>query len=57
MAFEGTVISTTKLHDALIYYGGILKYWVVIPISSLSVGFLFYCRGASVISWIHFSAP
>ncbi|CAG8658329.1 1482_t:CDS:10 [Dentiscutata erythropus] len=57
ITFEGKVISTTKLHDALIDYGGILKYWLVIPISSPSDGFLFYCRGASVISWIHYSAP
>ncbi|RIB29329.1 hypothetical protein C2G38_2136886 [Gigaspora rosea] len=48
MTFEGTIISTTKLHDALIDYGGILKYWVVVPISSPSDGFLFYCRGANI---------
>ncbi|KAF0409681.1 hypothetical protein F8M41_008337 [Gigaspora margarita] len=45
MTFEGTVIS------------GILKYWVAVSISSPRDGFLFYCCGALVISWIHFSAP
>ncbi|CAG8631807.1 16370_t:CDS:2 [Dentiscutata erythropus] len=55
--FEGKILSTVKLHDALIDDGGIQGYWFVIPNSSSNDGFLFYCRGATVISWVHFSAP
>ncbi|CAG8590312.1 4907_t:CDS:2, partial [Scutellospora calospora] len=57
MTFEGTILSTIKLHDALINYGGIVSYNLVIPISSPSDGFLFFCRSASIISWVHFNAP
>ncbi|CAG8545207.1 11173_t:CDS:10 [Dentiscutata erythropus] len=57
ITFEGAVLSTTKLHDNLIDYGGITSYWLVVPNSSSRDGFLFYCRGATVISWIHFNTP
>ncbi|RIB22185.1 hypothetical protein C2G38_2243465 [Gigaspora rosea] len=57
ITFEGTVLSTVKLHDALIDDGGIKRYWFVIPNSSSKDGFLSYCRGTTVISWVHFNTP
>ncbi|CAG8681071.1 2395_t:CDS:10 [Gigaspora margarita] len=57
ITFEGTVLSTVKLHDALIDDEGIKRYWFVIPNSSSKDGFLFYCRGTTVISWVHFNTP
>ncbi|KAF0453083.1 hypothetical protein F8M41_001798 [Gigaspora margarita] len=57
ITFEGTVLSTVKLHDALIDDEAIKRYWFVIPNSSSKDGFLFYCRGTTVISWVHFNTP
>ncbi|CAG8552791.1 13150_t:CDS:2 [Gigaspora rosea] len=55
--FEGTILRTVKLHEALPEDGGIAGYWLVVPNSSSRDGFFFYCCGATVISWIHFSTP
>ncbi|KAF0453074.1 hypothetical protein F8M41_001790 [Gigaspora margarita] len=57
ITFEGQILRTVKLHGSLIDDGGINGYWFVIPKSSSSDGFLFYCCGATVISWVHFSTP
>ncbi|KAF0441208.1 hypothetical protein F8M41_003881 [Gigaspora margarita] len=57
ITFEGTILSSAKLHDALIDDGGIKRYWFVVPNSSSRDGFFFYCRGSTVLSWVHFSIP
>ncbi|CAG8565477.1 6651_t:CDS:2, partial [Gigaspora rosea] len=57
ITYEGKVLRTAKLHDALIDDGGIKRYWFAIPKSSSRDGFFFYCRGSTVLSWVHFSTP
>ncbi|RIB25923.1 hypothetical protein C2G38_2138538 [Gigaspora rosea] len=57
ITFEGAVLSKVKLHDPIIDYGGIESYLLIIPNSNSRDGFLFYCRSATVISWVHFNTP
>ncbi|CAG8676226.1 28856_t:CDS:10 [Gigaspora margarita] len=57
ITFEGKVLSTVRLHDPIIDYGGIENYLLIIPNSNSRDGFLFYCRSPTVISWVHFNTP